>query len=237
MSIHLRTRSTNDCRSCELRSLRMFCNLNDAALEKFQSIGVAMVAQKGTKLFSEDQTCGSVFVICTGQVKLFCTSKEGKDMILKIALPGDVLGLGAMLANANYEVTAEVIEPAHLKRIRREEFLLFLKEHGEGSMHAAQALSEEYKAAFFDVRRLALSVSAAARLASLLLEWAHQESCGKPEVRLTMALTHEELASMVGSSRETITRTLSRFKRDKLIEIHGSSISILAPEKLEQLSA
>lgn len=237
MSIQLRTHSTNDCKSCNLRSLRAFCNLNDTALAKFQSIGVATTVAKGTQLFLEDQPCGSVFVICTGQVKLFCTSKEGKNLILKIALPGDVLGLGAMLAGAKYEVTAEVIEPTQLKRIRREEFLLFLKEHGEGSMHAAQALSEEYKAAFFDVRRLALSVSSAARLASLLLEWAHQESCGKAELRLTMALTHEELASMIGTSRETITRTLNQFKRDNLIGIKGSSILIVAPDKLEKLSA
>ncbi len=236
MSNHARARSINDCKSCDLRSLRMFCNLNDAAFENFQSIGVATTASKGTRLFSEDQYCGSVFVVCTGQVKLFCTSKEGKSLILKIALPGDVLGLGAMLAEKKYEVTAEVVELAQLKRIRRDEFLTFLKEHGEGSLHAAQSLSEEYQAAFFDVRRLALSVSAAARLASLLLEWARQESCGKAELRFTMALTHEELASMVGSSRETITRTISRFKRDKLIKVTGSSILILNPDKLDEFS-
>jgi CRP/FNR family transcriptional regulator len=56
-------------------------------------------------------------------------------------------------------------------------------------------------------------------------------------MRFTMALTHEELANLVGSSRETVTRTLSRFKRDKLIQVHGTSILILSPEKLAQLSA
>jgi CRP/FNR family cyclic AMP-dependent transcriptional regulator len=233
----LRTRTTNDCKSCELRSLRKFCNLSDAALQQFQSIGVAMTATKGTKLFLEDQPCGSVYVICTGQVKLYCNSKDGKNMILKIALPGDVLGLSAMLAATKHEVTAEVVQPTQLKRIRRDEFFAFLREHGEGSLHAAQAMSEEYKAAFFDVRRLALSVSAAGRLANLLLEWGRLESCGDPEMRFTMSLTHEELADMIGSSRETITRTISQFKRDNIIATSGTSMLIVSPEKLEEISA
>jgi CRP/FNR family transcriptional regulator len=104
-------------------------------------------------------------------------------------------------------------------------------------MHAAKALSAEYKAAFFDARRLALSGSAAGRLASVLLDWGNAASCGKREMRFTMALTHEELANLVGSSRETVTRMLSRFKRDKLIQVRGASILILSPERLELLSA
>ena len=102
-------------------------------------------------------------------------------------------------------------------------FLQFLKKHGEASMHVAKALSEEYKSAFFDARRLALSGSTAGRLAGVLLEWGRAESCGKPEMRLTMALTHEELANLVGCSRETMTRMLGRFKREKLIRMHGVS--------------
>jgi CRP/FNR family transcriptional regulator len=152
-------------------------------------------------------------------------------------MPGDVLGLGAVISGSKYEVTAETVQPSEIKSIRRDEFLNFLKKHGQASLHAAKALSEEYKAAFFDARRLALSGSTAGRLAGVLLDWARAESCGKPELRLTMALTHEELANLVGCSRETMTRMLGRFKREKLIKMHGVSIHILSPEKLERISA
>lgn len=214
----------------------MFCNLSDSALADFQKLGVKRFLPKGIRLFEEDQPSTGVFVLCTGQVKLSCTSREGKTLILKIALPGDVLGLGAVISGSKYEVTAEVIEPTEIKNIRRQEFLEFLEKHGEASLHAAKSLSEEYKTAFFDARRLALSGSAAERLASLLLDWARMASCGKPEMRFTMALTHEELANMVGSSRETVTRLLSKFKRDKLIQVRGASILVLDPVKLEQLA-
>src|SRR6201996_1205215 len=134
------------------------------------------------------------------------------------------------------EVTAEAIEPTEIKSIRREEFLSFIQKHGEASLHTAKALSEEYKAVFFDARRLALSGSAAGRLAGVLLDWGKAASCGKPEMRFTMALTHEDLANMVGTSRETVTRLLARFKRDGLIEIRGSALLITAPERLEELA-
>jgi CRP/FNR family transcriptional regulator, cyclic AMP receptor protein len=227
----------HECRTCDLRTLRMFCNLDGDALADFETIGVQATLSRGAKLFQEDAPSNGVFVICTGQVKLFSTSREGRTLILKIAMPGDVLGLGAVISGSPYEVTAEVIEPTEIKSIRQEEFLSFIQKHGEASLHAAKSLSEEYKAAFFDARRLALSGSAAGRLASVLLDWGRASSCGKPEMRFTMALTHEELASLVGSSRETITRMLGRFKRDKLIQIRGASILILSPEKLEQFSA
>jgi CRP/FNR family cyclic AMP-dependent transcriptional regulator len=227
-----------DCINCEHRSLRTFCNLDEAALKDYANIGVENSFARGMTLFHEGGRSKGVYVVCTGQVKLFCTSKEGKTLILKIAMPGDVLGLGAVLSDSTYEVTAETIQPAQIKSIGREEFLPFLEKHGEGSLHAAKALSDDYKAAFFDARRLALSGSAAGRLAGVLLDWGKAAgSCGQLEMRFTMALTHEELASMVGTSRETITRMLTRFKKEKLIAMRGSSILILAPELMEKLVA
>jgi CRP/FNR family transcriptional regulator len=215
----------------------MFCNLDEPALADYAAIGVETNYPKGTTLFYENANSDGVFVVCTGQVKLFCNSREGKTLILKIAMPGDVLGLGAVISGTTYEVTAETIEPTQIKNIQRDEFLQFLHKHGEGSLHAAKALSEDYKAAFFDARRLALSGSAAGRLAGVLLDWGKTAaSCGKLEMRFTMALTHEELANLVGTSRETITRMLSRFKKENLIQMRGSSIVITAPELLERLS-
>ena len=227
------------CSSCEVRNLRLFCNLSGPALADYSSIGVDASFQRGAILFHEGQSPRAVVVICSGQVKLSSSSRDGKTLILKIAMPGDVLGLGAVIAGTPYEVTAETIMPTRVKSIRREEFLAFLEKHGEGSLHAARSLADEYKTAFLDARRLALSGSAAGRLASVLLEWGRAASaCSKhQEMRFTMALTHEELANLLGSSRETVTRMLGRFKNENLIEVHGSSILILAPQRLEQLAA
>jgi CRP/FNR family cyclic AMP-dependent transcriptional regulator len=226
-----------DCTNCEYRSLRMFCNLDGEAMAHFASIGTEVNYPKGKTLFHEHQDVDGVFLVCTGEVKLSCTSREGKTLILKIAMPGDVLGLGAAIAVTPYEVTAETLAPTQIKSIRQEEFISFLKTYGEASLHAAKALSDDYKGAFVDVRRLALSGSAAGRLAGVLLDWGKGcRSSETQEIRFTMSLTHEELAHLVGTSRETITRMLTRFKNEKWIEMRGASIVILEPDALTQLS-
>jgi CRP/FNR family transcriptional regulator len=158
-------------------------------------------------------------------------------LLFKIAVPGDVLGLSAIVSSSRYEVTAKTICPTIYRKVLGDPFRSFLARHGEASLQAAQTLSEAYRAAFVDVRRLALSDSSAARLAGVLLEWGTAESIGKAEMRLTMALTHEELGGIVGCARETVTRTLGQFRRQKLITIHGVSILIPFPEKLGRITA
>ncbi len=231
------TKPLCDCNHCEYRSLRMFCNLDAKALGEFNSLGINSEAATGAILFEEETPVSSVYVVCHGRVKLFSTSRQGKTLILKIAIPGDVLGLGAVMSGMHYEVTAESLEPVQLKIVPRDDFLAFIYKYGEASVHAAQALSAEYRTAFFDARRLALSESSASRLASLLLEWGRAASRGKTDMRFTMALTHEDLANLIGTSRETVTRMLSKFKRDNLIQVRGATIVILAPDKLELMAA
>ena len=149
-----------DCLNCEHRHLRMFCNLTPEALADYDKIGIMMSHARGAKLFTEGDAARNVFVICFGQVKISSTSRDGKTMILKIAGPGDVMGLSAVLANVPHEVTAEAIEPCQVKTVRKQEFVDFLGRHGIASMHAAQSLSAEYLTVFHDAKRLALSGSA-----------------------------------------------------------------------------
>jgi CRP/FNR family transcriptional regulator len=214
-----------------------FSGLGEGARADFEAISVDFVIPCGVVLFHENTPGIQVFLIHSGRVKLSCTSRDDRTLLLKVAVPGDILGLSAVVSQSRYEVTAKTICPTILRSVLGDPFRSFLAKHAEASMQAAQTLSEAYRAAFVEVRRLALSESSAARLAGVLLEWGTAESIGKPEMRLTMALTHEELASLVGCARETVTRTLGEFRRQKLIAIHGASILIPFPEKLGRIAA
>jgi len=229
--------SSESCIDCSHRSLRLFCNLSDGAIQHLDEIGTHIALPARVIAFMEGQPSKAVFVVCEGQLKLSTDSSEGRTMILKLACPGDILGLSAALSQTSYEVTAETLEPTVLKSIRRGEFLEFLQAHSEVSTKTAQAMAKEYRDVFLDARRLALSGSVSGRLARLLLDWAATAACGKPELRFTMALTHEELANMTGTSRETVTRLLNQFERDRLIARHGASLIILKPHELNQLAA
>ena len=127
-----------------------FCNLHQDALLKFAAIGEQLLLEEGVTIYREGAASSGVFVICTGQVKLSCTSKAGRTLILKIANPGEVLGLGSVLSGTRHLLTAETLQPSELKSVSREEFLPFLEDQSEAGFHAAKALSEEYKTAFFD---------------------------------------------------------------------------------------
>ncbi len=228
--------SVSACESCEHRSLRLFCNLTPQALATFGALGTSASFPRGATLFHEGDRGANVYVLCSGQVKLTCVSPSGKSMILKIAAPGDLVGLSAVVADLPYEVTAESIEPIEVRCIARQAFLGFLEQVGEAGLHATRSLESEYRSAFVEARLLSLSRSASGRLAHVLLNWAEKASFGKSDLRFNMTLTHEELGSMANLSRETVTRLLGRFQKDKLLSVRGATMVILAPERLRELA-
>jgi CRP/FNR family cyclic AMP-dependent transcriptional regulator len=132
---------------------------------------------------------------------------------------------------------AKCWEPCQLKTIRRQALLDFLDRNPDASMRAARAVAQEYKAAFSEVRRLALPATASGRVANLLLDWSReQQTENTTKGRCMMPLTHEEIASMTATTRETVTRVLSQLKRDQLIQIRGAALTVLQPQALERLA-
>jgi CRP/FNR family transcriptional regulator len=223
--------------NCPVRGKHLFCNMEDNSFEKFDTLGTAVQFNRGAIIFREGDACGSVHVLCSGRVKLSATSREGRTLILKIARAGEVLGLSAALAGQGYEVTAETVEPCRLKTIRRQALLDFLDRNPDASMRAARTVAQEYKAAFSEVRRLALPATASGRVAGLLLDWSRDEAPATAvQGRCMMPLTHEEIASMTATTRETVTRVLSQLKRDNLISIRGAALTVLQPQALEQMA-
>ena len=97
--------SIESCFTCKLRADRLFCDLHTSALQSFESIKYATAYPKGAVLFVEGQSPRGIFVLCKGRVKLSICSTDGKTLILKIAEPGEVLGLSATVSGKTYELT------------------------------------------------------------------------------------------------------------------------------------
>ena len=221
-----------------MRADAIFCDLPDTALQSFEQIKYATAYPKGAILFVEGQAPRGIFVLCKGRVKLSICSTDGKTLILKIAEAGEVLGLSASVSGKPYELTAETIDPCQVNFVKREDFQRFLKEHSDACLRVAEQLSEKYNSACREIRSLGLSHSAAEKLAKLLLEWTVKNGeSAKSEPRIKLALTHEEIAQMIGTSRETVTRLLNQFRRDQWITIKGASMTIVKPDQLERLTA
>jgi CRP/FNR family cyclic AMP-dependent transcriptional regulator len=225
------------CISCPYRQERLFCDLPPDAVQQLNEITTSATYPKGATLFVQGQAGRGVFILCTGHVKLSTSSSDGKTLILKIAEPGDILGLPSTVSGKSYEASAEVLEPCQANFISRVDFLNFLREYGDAALRVAQELSEKYQAALDELKNIGLSHSASEKLARFLLDWAARQKSDHDSPRVTLTLTHEEIAQMIGASRETVTRLFADFKKKNLLEVKGSSFIIKNKAGLEELVA
>jgi CRP/FNR family transcriptional regulator, cyclic AMP receptor protein len=225
----------DNCISCKLKREECFCNLSGAVLKAFSAISHQTTFPPEATLFVEGQTPRGVFLLCSGRVKLSTSSRDGKVLILKMAGPGEMLGLSAVISGGEYELTAETATPCQVNYVAREPLLDLLQRHGEAGLRSAQALSREFQAAYRDIHDLILARSSAGKLAKLLLSWTPPSGNNGKEVRVSSGLTHEEMAQMIGASRETVTRLLSDLRKKQLIRLEGSTLVIRDRMALEAM--
>jgi CRP/FNR family cyclic AMP-dependent transcriptional regulator len=226
----------NDCSACTHRHERLFCDMSPETLAAMNALKFTSVYPKGSTLFVEGEEPRGVFILCSGRAKLTTSSTEGKTLIVRIAEAGDVLGASALILGKPHEVSAVTIEPAQLNFIKRDDFLNFLHVNAEACMHAAQGISEESRSAQREIRSLGLAQTTGEKLANLILSWCDRDGDVTPNgVRLTVLLTHEEIAQMIGTTRETVTRLLSDFKRRKILDIKGSSFFVVRKKDLQSM--
>jgi CRP/FNR family cyclic AMP-dependent transcriptional regulator len=227
------------CVSCRLRKDKWFCGFSPDTLKSFSGGSHLTTYPGGALLFVEGQTPRGAYVLCSGRVKLSTTSRDGKVLILRIAEAGELLGLSAVISGEPYLVTAETAGPCQVNFIERDSFLKLMENNGEIGLRSAQVLSREFQAMYRDVHDLVLARSSTGKLARLLLSWSPgtQPESHRAEVRIRSSLTHEEMAQMIGSSRETVTRLLSDLRKKELIRLEGSTLVIRNRPALEALAA
>jgi CRP/FNR family cyclic AMP-dependent transcriptional regulator len=226
-----------DCVRCPLRDDNFFCRISETSSKALDRIKHTTSYPEGALLFMEGQAARGVYLLCQGRAKLMITNREGRTLILKIAQAGEIFGVNAVVTGRPHEVTLETLQPSQMAFIGREDFLKLIKEHGEVCLRVVQHLSRDCQAAHDSIRSIGLSHSASEKLARFLLEWSAEGQESDGGVRMKLPLTHEEMAQLIGSSRETVTRTLSEFKKESIAELRGSTLVVLDKSALENLAA
>jgi CRP/FNR family transcriptional regulator len=224
-----------DVREFDLGPNSFFAGLSQATLQELNRIKHTSSFPEGAVVLMEGQAARGVYIVCQGRVKLMTTNADGKTMIVKIAQPGEVLGLQSVVAGNPYELTAETLQPSQLAYIGSDQFLRFVKTHGDACLRATQHLSQDCQSAYDVIRSIGLCHSVPGKLARLLLHWCADGQVSGGMVRMKMSLTHEELAQLIGSSRETVTRILGDFKRRGVVELHGATLLVRNQKALESL--
>ena len=224
-----------DCVACPLLKDRVFCNLSSVSLENLDAISSSATYPKGAVLFVEGQDPRGVFILCNGRVKLYGAASTGKSVIFRIAEAGEIVGLPSTLSNKPYEVTAEALEPTQANFIRRDLFLSFLRQHGDAALKVAEMLSAIYYSTCQEVRYLGLASTAVEKLARFLLDLKPSNGADPVKPKVVLTLTHEEIANMIGTSRETVSRLVNDLRRKGFIEFHGAALTLVNKKGLQDL--
>jgi CRP/FNR family transcriptional regulator, cyclic AMP receptor protein len=218
----LRSGSKWNDAGAEWRAGEIYKDLSPSAMSELESLAVPFCCESTKVLFMEEEEPRSLLFLLEGRVKLTMSSNGGKRLMLGIAVPGDVLGLGAVVSGCPYEVTAVAQFPCRIRAIPRKSFLELLSHHPNAWQTSAHLLSVESKRRIEQLRILGLALTSSMKLARLLLHWCAEGQRAERGVRLHCSLTHGEIGEYVGLSRETVTRNLINFKNLNLVQQHGA---------------
>jgi len=225
----------DDCTACSLMP-GAFCHLSPDLRLALNAVKFAAIYPAGAVLFSEGDMPRGVFILCSGRAKVTTSSTEGKTLILRIAEPGEILGVSATVNGKPYEVSAETLDPSQLTFVKGNDFLRLLQTNAELCLNAVRQLSAKYYDAQREIRSLGLAHTTTEKLAHLLLDWAAAHGTPTPRgTRLRVLYTHEQIAQMIGSTRETVTRVLTELRHGNVIEVKGSSLVLLDRYALEAM--
>lgn len=202
-------------------------------LKKLSADRRSKLYKKKDVIFSEEGLSVFLYFLVKGKVKTYRSHEYGKELITTLYKEGDFFGYHALLEDKPYSETAEALEDSEVCLIPKEDFYALMHNNVNVMRSFIKLLSGNVAEKEKQLINLAYS-SVRKRVAEALLHL--QEKYSKPaDQTFSMAISREDLANMVGTATESLIRTLSEFKEDKLIEIKGSNITILDPAKLKRL--
>ncbi len=212
------------CNSCAQRIEANFCGVQDDVWMRLARVRTARIVPRGANIFMEGQAASGVYVLCSGRVKILTGSHDGRSIIVRIVQPGEVLGLSAALAGEAYEGSAITMEASSVSYVDRHDLIELINTDQAVAQKALQELSSVYRKAYARVCTLGLANSVSGRLARLLLEMCENGHRENGSARFRMPFTHEEIAEMIGTSRETVTRVIGNFRERGLIELEPKNV-------------
>lgn len=216
-----------------VKKVPFFKLLSEKELELIDSITTEQTYKKGEYIFFEEEKGDKFYVIKEGQVKLSKMIENGDEQILNIFSNNDIIAEIIAFDKGNYPASAVTMKKTTLICFERSKFEKLILEHPEIGLKLLQELSGRLRRAQQNVRDLALKDSSA-KVASLLIFLAEKYGdVRRDKIILDISLTQKEMANMIGSSRETVSRVLGRFENDGLIKTSRKKITIYKPEEIK----
>lgn len=217
-----------------LRQISIFSELKDEFLDKIHRMSVLRKYGKGRIIFMEGEPGDAFFYVKSGLIKISKLSRDGREHILHILNEGHIFAEITLFSKTVYPATAEVLEEAEIGMIKNEDLEKVIMENPELSLQLIKYLNRRLEEAHMKIRNLALYDTygrTAQALIKLAEDYGRKSSKG---VELDLNISRQELANIVGTTRETVTRVLTAFKKEHSIDIDKNTITIVDLEKVKE---
>lgn len=220
----------------QLKKMPVFADLPDAQLKDLYQITTERKYRKGSVIFLEGEQGEGFHYLQSGKVKIVKMTDDGREHIINILSPGDLFAEVLLFNNRDYPATAIAVEDSKVGVIKNTDLERLILGNNLLALQLIKALSQRLLFAQQKIKNLALH-DVTARTAETLLRLGteHGRILTNGQIEITLDLSRQDLASLVGTTRETVTRTLSSLKKDKIIDFDIHKITIIEPNKLKRL--
>lgn len=217
-----------------LQQIPLFSSLNQSELEAIDRVSITKIFPKDKIILLEDEDGDTLFIIINGKVKVTTFSESGKEVIFSILNEGDFFGEMSLLDGKPRSATVVSMDDAKIQLIRRTEFYRLLEDHPRIALRLLEELASRLRKADERIESLAI-LDVTGRIAGILLQLAEDRGIEKnSEVLIQSRPTHQELANMVGTTRETVTRVLKQLEDKSYIIMAGKDVTILNVEQFKR---
>jgi CRP-like cAMP-binding protein len=222
------------CEQCIVRQFSSLKALNKEELLRMAECKTSYTIKKGEPIFEEGEVTNGIYCVKEGVCKLSKLSDNGKDQIVKLVKPGELLGQRSMISDEPANLSAVALEDMEVCFIPKSEVMQFFTQNNQFSMNVMKTICEDLKGADDHMVNMAQK-TVRQRLAETLIYL--EETFGKNEDgSLHIQLSREELAGMIGTATESCIRLLSELNKSDYIKLTGKKITLLDKNKLKRLT-
>jgi CRP/FNR family cyclic AMP-dependent transcriptional regulator len=218
-----------------LRNVSIFEELPERDLEKIAKLGTRKKFSKGNIILMEDEIGSALFIIINGKVKVSRLDETGREAVLSILGSGEVFGEMSLLDGMKRSATCSALTDTEVLIIYRDDFLNLLQKYPQIAISLLKEMAQRLRKADLQIKSLSLK-DAEGRVGCVLILLADDlGKMYKGQVVVEEIPTQQDLANMAGTSRETVSRVMTKFEKQGLIKVEGRKLIILEYEKMKQM--
>jgi CRP/FNR family transcriptional regulator, dissimilatory nitrate respiration regulator len=223
-----RTAMVNTLRSCQL-----FAGLAPADLNAIAEITVIRPLAQGDYLFREGEPSRGFYIVQKGAINVHRVSNSGKEQVIHIFRAGDSFAEAALATTAGYPADARAVESSQVLQVQKDGFLGLLKRQPELALRMLGSMSQHLRTLIGQLEDLTLK-DVETRMANWLIKRCPDPESTRP-LTIELRTTKRVLAAELGTVSETFSRTLAKFREQKLVAVKGKSLTILSPARLRNV--